>query len=389
MLRPFVAASLLIVPWALLGGACALLRGWALYTEADVLDANVLHPLFATGKHFAEAHWQPSMRQRERLDSIGSAVHWAAQALDRAGVRVFLESSSLIGWLRHGGHIPWETDADLGMLVEDCRHANATKTVVEQAARKISEDLVVLKFACSCEEHCEGEDRRMVGQFAHRRTGVTVDIFSYAPVQQLRPWQQAVGAEWWERVDDEHSDYTFPRDVLLPLQEGTFLGSPMLLPKDPREFLSWEYGGCLGVHVWPWRLLLYSSVLPIVPVAILFRSLLILAGLQSRWSMQLAALGVVYAGIAVSTCGGGGVSLFLLLVWNFCELAAICIWPEGLLGGIGQQSRHCLVILFVIITIVFALRGSLEQLICHATDYITPRRPKTSTICLFGKCWDF
>merc|ERR1712100_104905 len=82
-----------------------------------------------------------------------------------------------------------------------------------------------------------------------------------APVKQLRSWQKQEryeAVEWWERVDD-HADYTFPKDALLPLQKGAFAGSSMLLPRDPRDFLSWEYGRCLGVHIWPWRLMLYTT----------------------------------------------------------------------------------------------------------------------------------
>ena len=36
----------------------------------------------------------------------------------------------------------------------------------------------------------------------------------------------------------------------------------MLVPANPRDFLSWEYGQCLGAHVWPWRILLYTPHAP-------------------------------------------------------------------------------------------------------------------------------
>ena len=34
---------------------------------------------------------------------------------------VFLESGTLIGFLRHGDVIPWDEDADLGYRTDDCR----------------------------------------------------------------------------------------------------------------------------------------------------------------------------------------------------------------------------------------------------------------------------
>lgn len=391
MLRSIISAFLCALPVGLLCAAWVSLQNWALYSEDEVLDANVLHSLFDTGLHFAEPYWKPSMQQRERLDAIKIAIHWVAQALDKVGLKVFLESSSLIGWLRHGGHIPWETDADLGMVADDCRQANVSKDTVTRAAASISDDLVVLKFACACEEECEGEDKRLAGRFAHRQTGVTVDIFAYAPVKRPRPWQSASkyeGIEWWERVDDDHADYNFPRDTLLPLQEGEFLDSPMLLPHDPREFLSWEYGGCLNAHVWPWKLLLYSPWTNIVSAAVVLKSLSLMIGSDSRKAFVAASASVLYAAVAFAACGGGGVSLVLVLLANLCELVASTVQHESRLGF--HRRRHQLCSLALIGAILFALRGSIQQLGCSLDDfYIRPRRPKTSTICLFGKCWDF
>ena len=42
----------------------------------------------------------------------------------------FLESSTLIGYLRHGGLIPWDSDVDIGILEEDCLRSQLTKEKV-------------------------------------------------------------------------------------------------------------------------------------------------------------------------------------------------------------------------------------------------------------------
>eukprot|EP00429_Kryptoperidinium_foliaceum_P028514 CAMPEP_0176138644 /NCGR_PEP_ID=MMETSP0120_2-20121206/70429_1 /TAXON_ID=160619 /ORGANISM="Kryptoperidinium foliaceum, Strain CCMP 1326" /LENGTH=70 /DNA_ID=CAMNT_0017474591 /DNA_START=1 /DNA_END=210 /DNA_ORIENTATION=+ len=67
------------------------------------------------------------MSQRDRLAGITEAYRGTVEALQKLGMNAFLESSSLIGLLRHNGHMPWEVDGDVGVIEAECRAANATK----------------------------------------------------------------------------------------------------------------------------------------------------------------------------------------------------------------------------------------------------------------------
>ena len=96
----------------------------------------------------------------------------------------------------------------------------------------------------------------MVGRTTDVKTGYAIDIFTYGPVEKLRPWQARRGGEWYERRADTASDFTFPLETLLPLQNVTWEGKAVAAPAQPYDFLSYEYGQCLGTHVWPWRALL-------------------------------------------------------------------------------------------------------------------------------------
>jgi len=392
--------GLLAVPAVLMAVAHRSLKNVALYSEEQVKRASVLHPLFNSAEHFAAEHWRPSMTQRERLQGITEAYAGTVQALTQIGLSPFLESSSLIGLLRHGGHMPWEVDGDLGVVESECREKGATKEALQAA---ISGDLEVLKFACSCEEDCEGDNLRMAGRVAHRGTGVCIDIFMYAPVGTLRPWQRAQNSthtEWWERVDD-HADYTFPREMLLPLKHGTFEGIPMMLPRQPKEFLSWEYGRCLGIHIWPWRLLLYCPTSVMIPIAICAKGVALFAGSPAckghRPSPWVGVLSGVYSAVALGAFQGGITLMILLITW-VCEMVAIIIVPE-LIGVIASRSnkegmtirkRYRLVQLVALAAVALELRGCLGQLACQVDDfYFNPLRPKTWTLCLFGQCWDF
>eukprot|EP00494_Astrolonche_serrata_P008005 UN08039 len=51
------------------------------------------------------------------------------------------------------------------------------------------------------------------------------------------------------RIADRHADYIFPQSTLLPLKRDTFAGHNVLIPNEPYTFLSWEYGRCLGMHM--------------------------------------------------------------------------------------------------------------------------------------------
>mmetsp|Transcript_30381 Transcript_30381/g.87013 ORF Transcript_30381/g.87013 Transcript_30381/m.87013 type:complete len:404 (-) Transcript_30381:29-1240(-) len=386
-LRRAAGGVLLAAPGLMLALLHRQLQGWALYTEEEVLDANVLHPLFNSEEHFAPAYWRPSMRQRDRLSALSNATHAIASALKQLNVNAFLESGGLIGWLRHDeGNLPWESDGDVGILAQECRASGATKAALSNV---IDQEYEVLKFACTCEEACDGDNKRMVGRIAHRGSGVCIDIFAYAPVRELRPWQKDpryAGVEWWERVDD-HADFTFPREALVPLQNGTFVGSTILLPQQPREFLSWEYGRCLGVHVWPWRLLLYTPVSMLVPTAVVAKGAVLLSGPRTSRSPWPAAGFAAQAAAALGVLRGGP-ALLALVATFLCELGAVALRPE--LCSPQARSRHRIVLLLSLAVLAFELRGSAGQLLCQLDDFhLRPRRPKAWTLCLFGKCWDF
>jgi len=328
------------------------------------------------------------MRQHERLSALANATNVTVTAFRQLGLDAFLESSGLIGWLRHGeAQMPWETDGDVGIIAGDCRAANLTKG---DLARVIDSEYEVLKFACSCEEQCQGDNKRMVGRVAHRATGVCVDIFAYAPVRQPRKWQQTPSyatMDWWERVDD-HSDFTFPKETLLPLQEGRFEGFSIMLPQRPQQFLSWEYGRCLGVHVWPWRLLIYTPVSILVPTAIVAKGAVLLSGPRASRSPWPAATFGLYAAAALSLLHGGLAVLALMLAC-VCELGTVLLKPDLCLGK-QTQWRHQLAVLGALAILGFELRGSIGQLFCQVDDYyFRPLRPKAWTLCLLGQCWDF
>lgn len=103
-------------------------------------------------------------------------------------ITLFMESANLIGHVRHDKKlVPWDTDADLGMMLDECVDSGATRGTIQKA---LPDRYRVVKFRCRCHDDCNAKDGRVSGVVADTETGVIVDIFTYAPVKDLREWQE-------------------------------------------------------------------------------------------------------------------------------------------------------------------------------------------------------
>merc|ERR1712194_729430 len=120
---------------------------------------------------------------------------------------------------------------------------------------------------------------------------------------------------------------------------GSFEGVALPLPNKPREFLSWEYGHCLGSHIWPWRILLYSPVSVLVLAAAGAKGVALLYGPRPsrKNSTWLAAVSAVYVAMAWGVFQGG-VALLLLAAFWLCELLAVFLDPTILGAGCGLST---------------------------------------------------
>ena len=116
-----------------------------LFSEEDVLAADALHPLFGSQEHYVERYTQTNFTQKQRLDALSGLLHATTAAFRKFGMPVFLESSTLIGHLRHDGQIPWDNDVDIGMLESDCFLHELSR---EKLGRFLPKQYEVLKMGC-------------------------------------------------------------------------------------------------------------------------------------------------------------------------------------------------------------------------------------------------
>jgi len=222
----------------------AMFQELSIFSETSLKSKDIWHDAFHNEEHFYEQWAKDEMTQGERLEVLGQAVTVTSQVLDTLGLQAFLESATLIGWLRHNRtHMPWDTDTDVGMLRQQCEQLQLTKEAVQEM---LPEPYLAIKFGCVCQEDCEGDSERIAGRIVDNTNGFFVDIFSYEeiPTEDAEEWMG--DRIFYRRIADRHAHYVFPREVLLPLREDWFEEKPVYIPNQVEPFLHWEYGQCLG-----------------------------------------------------------------------------------------------------------------------------------------------
>jgi hypothetical protein len=71
---------------------------------------------------------RPSLKRVERVESIKGCLMETARVLEKEDIPYWLDSGTLLGAVRDGNIIPWDVDADIGMLKSDalrllsCQH---------------------------------------------------------------------------------------------------------------------------------------------------------------------------------------------------------------------------------------------------------------------------
>jgi hypothetical protein len=144
--------------------------------------------------------------------------HRAAEALldlnrqvGDIGVRAFLISGTLLGYLREGRFISWDKDIDLGIFTSEVSGPHLEKVFDKSPVF----DVRRLDF---------NTDRLRV----NHANGVMIDIFPHYQDEQGRVWHDGTATRWWNTPFD--------------LATVEFLGMPQLVPDPPEKYLDENYG---------------------------------------------------------------------------------------------------------------------------------------------------
>jgi hypothetical protein len=251
------------------------------YTEGSVLDSTIDDPVFGglwethrhvTRKYFNESSFH-SMKQSDRLDLLVEALNVSVRAMEQVNLQTFIDAGVLLGWYRHHGKmIPWDIDADIGILTDECLEKYPDQAKLEAKLRSVLPHPYVLEYInCRPEHRKEGQE--FAGIITDSRNGMKVDIFGFNTVdgssdhfswRRKRPFlQRDLDADIYHKV--------IPRDAILPLRWGNFSGiTGNIIPNDAKRFLQWDFGFVIDPPIFPhgFSRMIDLSILSVVLVAI-------------------------------------------------------------------------------------------------------------------------
>lgn len=130
---------------------------------------------------------------------------------ERTGLRAFLISGTLLGYLRDGKLISWDKDIDVGVFADDEEIAEVERVFEQSSAFSM--------------RRLDFHSHRLRVEHASR---VLVDIFPHWPEADGLIWHDGATTRWW--------------NTPFGLKEIDFLGKRMYIPGDPERYLDENYG---------------------------------------------------------------------------------------------------------------------------------------------------
>jgi hypothetical protein len=289
------------------------------YSEESILDSTIDDPVFGglweTQRHvvrpyFSTIHFH-TMRQRDRLNLLVAALNATVNVLQLSNIPTFLDAGVLLGWYRHGGGmIPWDIDADVGILAADCLEKYPDQKLLESRIRSLLQAPYVLEyFDCRTDP---ARDRHFAGIITDKRNGLKVDIFGYHEIDaSLDTFSWRKQGSWLQRdLDRDRYHKVVPKDAVLPLQWGNFSGvyGP-IIPNDPERALRWDFGYVLDPPIFPHGFARKVSSSPL-SIAICLTLILLLGTVAQR---------IIFVLICLMTGGGYRILSLGLVVMDLCE----------------------------------------------------------------------
>jgi hypothetical protein len=153
----------------------------------------------------------PADRQRPSFeDEAREALVDLQRQLEPLGVRPFLISGTLLGYVRERDFIPWDKDVDLGIFSE------SLPTAELEAAVETWPRFTVKRLDWTNRLRIDHDN------------GVKIDLFPHYPDGPDRVWHDGTATRWW--------------NTPFGLETVTFLGIEQAVPDDPERYLDENYG---------------------------------------------------------------------------------------------------------------------------------------------------
>lgn len=162
---------------------------------------------------------------RRPLEAV-ETLRIVSHTLDRLRVRWWIDYGTLLGFMREGGMIAWDSDIDLGILAEDMPRVLATEPRLKSRGLD----------ACY---HPPGPHRFASGDWFHVTRAPDnpngVDVFPWYTHGHMLDRARYCDA-------DTIKGREFPVERLLPLTRGAWEGVDVAVPADPAWLVAHRYG---------------------------------------------------------------------------------------------------------------------------------------------------
>jgi len=198
-----------------------------------------LHAGHLEARYFHEGK---CVSRSEMRHLIISMVHDLASEFEKHDIKYFLDSGSFLGALRHMTVIPWDLDADFGVLSEDM-----------EKIRNAEFSLNKTKYAFEVFQshiHPQGErDKGIPGRLIHKGTGLYMDIFEYVDKDPDAEGNRIVGLVtsgasgcYGCKQIEGGGEFNMSINWIFPTQDCVFAGRTLPCPGDTYNYLNYIYG---------------------------------------------------------------------------------------------------------------------------------------------------
>lgn len=167
-----------------------------------------------------EDKWTPACC----LENLRKTARHVIRIMESYNIRYWLEGGSLLGAVRSGDIIPWDSDVDIGVHEDDLSKLKIFADCKTVAAVKDEHDFVW---------EAAREEGFFRVHFSHSNR-LHVDIFPFREVNGT------MTKDFW--MENHPQDRPFPAHYLKPLDRIAFAGFNVFVPNHAREFLQLKFG---------------------------------------------------------------------------------------------------------------------------------------------------